>query len=176
MSSHSLHRYSRPQPEASFLPFMVIVKNCYRYTQDFLSMDLCVPYAGNLKPTWPACFPEHINSLVLFLQRHMDQAFARCIFQRLSNGFHIGQSQGKVHLRPTSCNHSSLLANPFSVVGHIATKFTASFRYSKDSSRSLPEAWNSHSCSQDGRAITFWGSWSTLLPYSCAYLQTKWSI
>ena len=129
---------------------MVIMNNCYRYMQDFLSMDFCVPYAGNLKPTWPACLiPVHINSLVPFLRRHMNQAFAMYIFERLSNGCCIGHSRGKVHLRPTSCNHSSLLANPFSVIGHIATEFTASFCYSKDSSRSLPGAWSSHSYSQD---------------------------
>ena len=103
---------------------MGIINGRYRYLQDLSSL---ASYSHAPRPLFLCRGPTpiHLNSLLPFLHRHPDQAYAKFIFYGIQNGFHVGFDRSKSVLKKTARNHPSALEHPEVVTAHILDELQA---------------------------------------------------
>ena len=92
------------------IPAANIIQGRYRYMQDL--HQLSATSSSSPPAVWPKYqSPIRLEELAPLLASHPDQSFAAFIVGGLANGFRIGYSLNRSHLRSRTINHPSAFAN-----------------------------------------------------------------
>ena len=106
------------------VPSAGVFQGHYRYTDDLLKLS--ATSTSSPSQDWPTYkSPIKLDELGPFLTCHPDQTFASYILSGLANGFRVGFSRDRAHLKSRGKNHPSSLAHSAVVDARIASELAA---------------------------------------------------